>query len=84
MFLISVPVMVLLLIVGPRLLPEYRDPAPGPLDLTSAAMSLIAVLSVIFGLKQIAQDGIAVLPVIIIVTGVAIGVARWAWRRCSR
>lgn len=74
-FLISVPVMVLLLIVGPRLLPEYRDPAPGPLDLTSAAMSLIAVLSVIFGLKQIAQDGIAALPVIIIVTGVAIGVA---------
>ncbi len=64
-FLISVPVMVLLLIVGPRLLPEYRDPSPGPLDLMSAAMSLIAVLSVIFGLKQIAQDGLAVLPVII-------------------
>ena len=28
-FLIGVPVMVLLLIIGPRLLPEYRDPAAG-------------------------------------------------------
>ena len=32
-FLLSVPVMVLLLIVGPFLLPEYRDPNAGKLDL---------------------------------------------------
>ena len=74
-FLISVPVMVLVLIVGPRLLPEYRDPAPGRLDLTSAAMSLAAILSVIFGLKQIAQDGISLQPVATIVAGVALGLA---------
>src|SRR6186997_3242180 len=43
-FLIGVPVMVLLLAVGPRLLPEYRDPRPGRLDLLSAALSLTAVL----------------------------------------
>ena len=30
-FLLGVPVMVLLLIVGPRLLPEYRDPDAGRL-----------------------------------------------------
>ena len=29
-FLLAVPVMVLLLAIGPRLLPEYRDPAAGP------------------------------------------------------
>ena len=29
-FLLAVPVMALLLAVGPRLLPEYRDPQPGP------------------------------------------------------
>ena len=28
-FLINVPVMLLLLIFGPRLLPEYRDPTAG-------------------------------------------------------
>src|SRR5262244_905760 len=45
-FLLGVPVMVLLLVLGPMLLPEFRDPAAGPLDLISAAMSLAAVLSV--------------------------------------
>jgi DHA2 family multidrug resistance protein-like MFS transporter len=34
-FLLAVPVMALLLVVGPLLLPEYRDPHPG--DWTSAA-----------------------------------------------
>src|SRR5919109_5527437 len=38
-FLLSVPVMLVLLAVGPKLLPEYRDPDAGRLDLTSAAMS---------------------------------------------
>ena len=74
-FLIGVPVMALLLVVGPRLLPEYRDPSPGRLDPTSAAMSLSAVLSVIFGLKQIAQDGVALMPIVVILTGIAIAVA---------
>jgi DHA2 family multidrug resistance protein-like MFS transporter len=72
-FLIAVPVMALLLIVGPRLLPEYRDPDAGRLDLLSAAMSLTAVLAVIFGLKRIAQDGVTLVPVLVIVAGVALG-----------
>jgi MFS transporter, DHA2 family, multidrug resistance protein len=36
-FLLAVPVMVLLLVLGPVLLPEFRDPGAGRLDLTSAA-----------------------------------------------
>jgi DHA2 family multidrug resistance protein-like MFS transporter len=72
-FLLAVPVMVVLLILGPKLLPEYRDPGAGRPDLLSAGMSLIAVLAVIFGLKQIAQDGLAVLPVLFIVGGLAAG-----------
>lgn len=46
-FLLAVPVMALILVLGPVLLPEFRDPAPGPLDLASAALSLVAVLAVI-------------------------------------
>jgi len=72
-FLIGVPVMVLLLVVGPVLLPEYRDPHAGRLDLASAAMVLAAVLTVIYGLKQIAADGLAVLPVLSIVAGLVLG-----------
>ena len=39
-FLIGVPVMGLLLILGPRTLPEYRDPDARRLDLASAVLSL--------------------------------------------
>jgi len=74
-FLVGVPVMVLLLLLGPVLLPEYRDPAAGRLDLLSAAQSLAAVLAVIYGLKRIAEDGPDWLPALLIVSGAAIGVA---------
>ncbi|MDQ3601304.1 MAG: MFS transporter, partial [Actinomycetota bacterium] len=72
-FLIGVPVMVLLLVVGPVPLPEYRDPRAGRLDLASAAIVLGAVLAVIYGLKQIAADGLAVLPALSIVAGLVLG-----------
>ena len=61
-FLLAVPVMVLLLVLGPSLLPEYRDPAAGRLDLTSAALSLVAVLAGIYGLKAWARDGLGLVP----------------------
>ena len=61
-FLLAVPVMILLLVLGPRLLPEYRDPAAGRLDLTSAVLSLVAVLAGIFGLKAWARDGLGLVP----------------------
>jgi DHA2 family multidrug resistance protein-like MFS transporter len=79
-FLLALPVMALLLVLGPIVLPEYRDENAGRLDLVSAAMSLVAVLSVIFGLKQIAQDGVSPLPVATVVAGLAIG-ALWARRQ---
>src|SRR5688500_7739308 len=74
-FLLAVPVMILLLVVGPILLPEYRDPNAGRLDIHSAALSLAAVLAVIYGLKRLAVDGFTVLPILTILTGVAIGFA---------
>jgi DHA2 family multidrug resistance protein-like MFS transporter len=73
-FLLAVPVMVLLLVLGPRVLPEYRDPDAGRLDLVSAALSLVAVLAVVFGLKLIAQDGIGWQAGVAVVLGLAVGV----------
>jgi DHA2 family multidrug resistance protein-like MFS transporter len=74
-FLLALPVMALLLVLGPRVLPEYRDPDAGRLDLTSAALSLVAVLAVVFGLKQAAQDGLGPLAVLAVLVGLAVGVA---------
>ncbi len=62
-FLLAIPVMALLLVLGPFVLPEYRDPEAGRLDLLSAALSLLAVLAVVYGLKQMAQDGLETLSV---------------------
>jgi MFS transporter, DHA2 family, multidrug resistance protein len=73
-FLLALPVMALLLALGPRVLPEYRDPNAGRLDLASAALSLLAVLAVVFGLKLVAQDGLGWLPVSAVLLGLATGV----------
>jgi MFS transporter, DHA2 family, multidrug resistance protein len=74
-FLLAIPVMALLLVLGPFLLPEFRDPDAGRLDIRSAALSLVAVLAVIYGLKQMAQDGIGVVPFVAVVLGLAFGYA---------
>jgi DHA2 family multidrug resistance protein-like MFS transporter len=73
-FLLAVPVMALLLVLGPWLLPEFRDPQAGRLDLVSAALSVTAVLAVIYGVKQLARDGLGWPPALVIVAGVAAGV----------
>ncbi len=74
-FLLAIPVMALLLVLGPFLLPEYKDPDAGRLDLLSAAMSLLAVLAVVYGLKQMAQDGLETLSLVAIGSGLLLGVA---------
>ncbi|MBE1563148.1 MFS transporter [Nonomuraea africana] len=74
-FLLGVPVMVLLLLLGPALLPEYRDPAAGRLDLTSVALSLAAILPIIYGLKELAKDGLRAMPVLAVGAGLAFGLA---------
>jgi DHA2 family multidrug resistance protein-like MFS transporter len=56
-FLVNLPAMALLLVLGPLLLPESRDPAPGRFDLLSVPLSMAAVLPLIHGLKEFASDG---------------------------
>ncbi|MGH2545498.1 MAG: MFS transporter [Actinomycetota bacterium] len=73
-FLLALPVMALLLLLGPRVVPEFRDPQAGRLDLVSAGLSLAAILAVIYGLKQIAQDGLGLVPALSILAGLALAV----------
>jgi MFS transporter, DHA2 family, multidrug resistance protein len=72
-FLLAVPVMILLLVVGPTLLPEYRDPVAGRLDFGSALLSLVAVLAAIFGVKTWAREGLGLVPLLAIGGGLAVG-----------
>ncbi len=72
-FLLGVPVMALLLVTGPILLPESRAPSVKPLDVGSAALSLAAVLSVIYGLKISVQEGFMGLPLLSVGLGIGLG-----------
>lgn len=73
-FLIAVPIMILLLLVGPFLLPEFRDPDAGRIDILSAAQSLAAILLVIYGMKKIAEDGASLVAFAAIGMGLLVGV----------
>src|SRR5262249_39958313 len=73
-FLLGVPIMVLLLMVGPVLLPEDRDDSAGRWDVTRAALSLAAILPMIYGLKELARGGWEAVPVAAVVAGAVTGV----------
>jgi DHA2 family multidrug resistance protein-like MFS transporter len=80
-FLLAVPVMAGLLVAGPRLLPEYRDPEPGRLDLVSVALSLAAVLGVIYGIKAMATGGASAPAITVTAAALALGAAFVARQR---
>ncbi|MFC7259741.1 MFS transporter [Streptomyces lutosisoli] len=58
-FLINLPVMVVLVLVGIRLLPESKNPNPGPWDLTSVTLSLVGVIGVVYAVKEAAAHGLS-------------------------
>ena len=74
-FLLALPVMAVLLVLGPILLPEFKDKNAKRLDPVSAALSLGAILAIIYGIKQISQDGFGLEPILFVVIGLAIGAA---------
>ncbi len=76
-FLIPVPLMAILLLVAPKLLPEFREEKPAPVDLISTALLVISVLAVIYGIKQISENGMALLPAAFIVAGLVLGGVFW-------
>ncbi|MEU6068292.1 MULTISPECIES: MFS transporter [Streptomyces] len=56
-FLINLPVMVVLVLVGIRTLPESRNPNPGPWDLISVVLSLVGMIGVVYAVKEAATHG---------------------------
>ncbi|CAM5263672.1 MFS transporter [Streptomyces spiroverticillatus] len=72
-FLINLPAMLLLLALAPFLLPEFKSPTAGRFDVTSAVLSLAAVLPVIHGIKELAKHGLELTPCLSIVAGLALG-----------
>lgn len=78
-FLVNVPFMLLLLAIGPVLLPESRA-AGARVDLLSSLLSLAAILPLIHSIKHIATEGWSWSMVLYIGVGVASGLA-FLWRQ---
>ncbi|MGW3358400.1 MFS transporter [Streptomyces bungoensis] len=57
-FLINLPVMAVLVLVGVRTLPESRNPHPGPWDLPSVLLSLVGMIAVVYAVKEAATHGL--------------------------
>jgi DHA2 family multidrug resistance protein-like MFS transporter len=72
-FLVNLPAMAMLLVLGPLLLPESRSPEPGRFDLVSVPLSLAAVLPVVYGLKEIPTEGWNVRYVVSVTVGLLFG-----------
>jgi MFS transporter, DHA2 family, multidrug resistance protein len=70
-FLINVPVMVVLLVGGVVLLPEQRDPTPGPFDLPSVGLALLGMLGLVYAVKEGAANGLRVDIAMVGVVGAA-------------
>ncbi len=53
-FLLAVPVLLPLLVLAPALVPESRDPDPGPVDLVSVALAIGTMLPLVYAIKAAA------------------------------
>ncbi|MEU8895181.1 MFS transporter [Nocardia sp. NPDC048505] len=73
-FLVNLPVMALLIVLAPLLVPESRDPNPGRFDLLSAGLSMLALIPIVYAVKEIAAHGVRPLALVVAAVGVLAGV----------
>jgi MFS transporter, DHA2 family, multidrug resistance protein len=74
-FLVAVPILLPLLVLAPRLVPESRDPNPGPVDPFSVLLTLTTMLPLVWGIKSAAHDGVSWWAVGAFAVGVISGTA---------
>ena len=75
-FLINLPAMALLLVLGPILLPEYKTRAAGRrFDVLGSVLSMATIFPAVYGIKQLAVDGFSTTAAAALAFGVALGIA---------
>lgn len=74
-FLLAVPMLLPLLLLGPFLIPESRDPAPGRLDPASIILAMGTLAPVVYGIKAATGSGPAWVAAAAIVLGLLCGLA---------
>ncbi|QBJ94828.1 MFS transporter [Rhodococcus sp. ABRD24] len=80
-FLINIPVMIALIALGPLVIPESKNPEPGRFDIVSAGLSMLAMVLMVYAVKETVVHGPSWL-----LTGVGLvgAFAGWAFIRRQR
>ncbi|MFD4376915.1 MFS transporter [Streptomyces sp. NPDC058486] len=78
-FLINLPVMAVLVLIGVKLIPESKNPNPGPWDLPSVGLSLVGMIGVVYAIKELASHGLTL--DVAVATLVGAGGLTWFVRR---
>ncbi|MFD8456468.1 MFS transporter [Streptomyces antimycoticus] len=81
-FLINVPMIVVILAIGARVIPESRNPVPRRWDLASVALSVTGLAGVVYALKQAGEH--AGVNGVIVATAVAGSVLLYVFVRRQR
>lgn len=81
-FIVNVPVMALLVLSGPFLVRESRDPRPGRFDPLSVALSIVAIIALVSALKETIAHGPSALNAATAAVGA--GAGWWFLRRQRR
>jgi MFS transporter, DHA2 family, multidrug resistance protein len=71
-FMVTPPAMVVLLVLGPRLLPEYRSDTPRRVDVPGVLMAIAGLLGGVYAVKQLAAQAAPLVPVMAGVVGVVL------------
>ncbi|MEU4834169.1 MFS transporter [Streptosporangium sp. NPDC023615] len=80
-FLINVPIMLLVLVAGYLLLPESRGRSDQPIDLVSSALSILAIVPLVYAIKHWVGSGLD--PSVPAVAAIGL-LAGWAFLRRQR
>ncbi|MEU5876779.1 MFS transporter [Spirillospora sp. NPDC047279] len=72
--LIGVPVMALVLVAAPLLVPEYKAPAAGSLDVPSVLLSMASLLPIVYGIKEFAKHGLNATAIVTALVGLVFSV----------
>ncbi|WP_028922526.1 MFS transporter [Pseudonocardia acaciae] len=72
-FLLAVPVMALLLVLCPVFVAEHRGSGTASLDVIGALLSVVTMIALSYGLKEITRHGWRPVPILVGLAGVGIG-----------
>ncbi|WP_049558771.1 MFS transporter [Nonomuraea sp. SBT364] len=71
--LAGVPVMALVVVAAPLLVPEYRAPRAGSVDVPSVLLSMGTLLPFVYGIKELAKSGPTAVAVATVAAGLVLG-----------